>query len=87
MDQTRAHKRILKGTVVSTAMAKTVVVRVERTKIHPMYHKRFQTSRRYKAHDPAKQYQVGDYVLIEETRPISKDKRWRVLKKVNPETV
>jgi small subunit ribosomal protein S17 len=87
MEKTRAHKRTLKGKVVSTAMAKTVVVQVDRTKIHPMYHKRYQTSKRYKAHNPVDTYQVGDQVVIEETRPISKDKRWRVLKKVNEETV
>ncbi|MFA6198485.1 MAG: 30S ribosomal protein S17 [Patescibacteria group bacterium] len=81
----RAHKRTLKGKVVSVAMAKTVVVQIDRTKIHPIYHKRYQTSRRYKAHDPEKKFQVGDYVVMEETRPISKDKRWRVLKKVNEE--
>lgn len=64
-------------------MDKTVVVRVSRTKIHPMYRKRYQVNRKYKAHDPKNEYQVNDEVVIEETRPISRDKRWRVITKLN----
>jgi len=77
-----ARRRTLTGTVVSDTMAKTVVVRVDRTKIHPRYHKRYTASTKFKAHDEQNAYHVGDRVLIEETRPISKDKRWRVLKKL-----
>ena len=74
-----AHKRRLSGTVVSDRMAKTVVVEVVRKKIHPVYKKAYRASRRLKAHDPKKEYKVGDAVIIEETRPLSKEKRWRVI--------
>lgn len=64
-------------------MAKTVVVKVERLKKHSKYLKYFKASTRFKAHaDNAGEYQVGDTVLIEETRPLSKDKRWKVVKVV-----
>ena len=76
------HRKFI-GTVVSGAMDKTVVVRIERVKTHPRYGKQFRVSRRFKAHDEKNAYHVGDRVLIEETRPISRDKRWRVLKKLN----
>jgi len=73
------HKRILKGVVVSDTMEKTVVVEVSRFKSHPLYKKRVKDSRRYKAHDEQNQCKVGDYVQIQETRPLSKDKTWKVL--------
>jgi small subunit ribosomal protein S17 len=72
-------KRRLQGVVVSTKMAKTAVVRVDRRKIHPKYRKQFTLSRRYKAHDEAGLSKLGDRVVIEETRPISRDKRWRIV--------
>jgi small subunit ribosomal protein S17 len=75
-------KRRLKGTVVSDKMDKTVVVRVDRTKQHPKYHKRFVISRRFLAHDATNQYHPGDQVVIEETRPLSAKKRWNVIRKV-----
>lgn len=75
-------KKQLTGTIVSDKMAKTVVVEVETLKEHPKYKRRFWTSKKYKAHDENKEYKVGDKVLIEETRPISKEKKWRVLRKV-----
>lgn len=77
------HKRILrtfKGTVVSDKMNKTVVVTVETLKEHPRYKKRYITTIRYKAHDGKNQCKVGDKVVIQECRPLSKDKRWRVVK-------
>lgn len=77
-----ARRRTLIGTVVSDTMAKTVVVRVDRTNIHPRYHKRYTSSTKFKVHDEDNAFHVGDRVIIEETRPISKDKRWRVLKKL-----
>ena len=76
------HRRKLTGTVVADTMDKTVVVRVDRTKIHPRYTKRFTASTKFKVHDEKNEYHLGDVVMIEETRPISKEKRWRVLKKV-----
>ena len=74
-------KRQLTGTIISNKMVKTVVVRVERLKEHPKYKKRYKISKKYKAHTN-QEYQVGDKVVIEESRPISKDKRWRVIKKI-----
>lgn len=70
------------GTVVSNKMQKTVVVEVERWKKHPIYKKRYKVHKKYKAHDEKGEYKVGDKVLIEESRPISKEKRWRVIKKI-----
>ncbi len=79
----RGSSRTLTGEVVSTAMDKTVVVRVTRVKIHPKYRKRVKVSKKYHAHDPNNKYRVGDVVEIRETRPLSKTKRWRVVRKVN----
>lgn len=70
--------RKLKGTVVSDKMNKTVVVRVDRLKKHPKYQKYYRISAKFKAHDEKGEYKVGDTVVIQETRPISKEKRWRV---------
>lgn len=75
-------KKRLKGTIVSNKMQKTVVVRVERIKKHPKYKRRFKVHKKYKAHDEKGEFKVGDRVIIEECRPISKDKRWRVIKKL-----
>ncbi|QRM55194.1 30S ribosomal protein S17 [Sinorhizobium sp. BG8] len=72
-------KRILQGTVVSDKNDKTVVVRVERRFAHPLLQKTVRRSKKYKAHDEANQYKVGDVVSIEECPPISKDKRWVVV--------
>lgn len=71
-------RRVLKGTVVSSTMDKTVVVEVTTLKAHPVYRKRFRATRKYYAHDGQNQCQVGDIVLITETRPMSKTKRWRL---------
>jgi len=75
----KTQKRILTGEVVSDAMQKTAVVAVTSIKEHPLYHKRYKVTKRYKAHDENKEYKVGDTVVIEEMRPISKDKRWKVI--------
>jgi small subunit ribosomal protein S17 len=72
-------KRILQGTVVSDKNDKTVVVRVERRFTHPVMKKTVRMSKKYKAHDENNTYKVGDTVFIEESKPISKDKRWVVL--------
>lgn len=82
-EKTTQVKRTLRGTVVSDKMDKTVVVRVDSTKIHPKYGKRFTRSRKFKAHDEKDEYKTGDVVKIQEIRPISKDKCWRVVGKVN----
>ena len=75
-------KKRLTGTVISNKMQKTVVVRVERIKEHPRYKRRYRFHKKYKAHDEKGEYKVGDRVIIEECRPISKEKRWRVIGKV-----
>ena len=72
-------KKQLQGTVVSNKMQKTVVVKVEGLKEHPKYKRRYKFRKRYKAHAEEK-YEVGDRVVIEETRPLSKDKKWKVVK-------
>jgi small subunit ribosomal protein S17 len=72
-------RRRLKGTVTSDKMDKTVVVTITTSKKHPKYLKYFKQSSRFKAHDPENQYKVGDDVVIEETRPLSKGKRWIVV--------
>lgn len=70
------------GVVVSTKMDKTVVVRVDRSKRHRLYGKTIHTSERYKAHDETNECNLGDVVRISETRPLSRDKRWRVVEVV-----
>lgn len=82
-EKTTQSKRTLKGTIVSDKMEKTVVVRVDSIKIHPKYGKRFTRSNKFKAHDEKGEYKTGDVVKIQETRPLSKDKCWRVIGKVN----
>ena len=72
-------KRILQGVVVSDKQAKTVVVKVERRFTHPVLKKTVRRSKNYHAHDENKAIKVGDAVSIEETKPISKLKRWTVL--------
>lgn len=72
-------KRKLSGLVVSDKMAKTRIVEVHRLKKHPRYHKYFRVTRRYKVHDENNQYKAGDSVLIRETRPLSKEKRWQII--------
>ena len=79
--QTSSHRR-LTGTVVSTAMQKTAVVRVDRRVEHAKYGKRYTLSNRFKIHDPEAKAHVGDVVEFEECRPISKDKRWRYLRTI-----
>jgi small subunit ribosomal protein S17 len=72
------RKRFI-GEVVSDAMDKTVVVRVERITEHPLYKKKIKRNTKFRAHDEDNACSVGDRVLIEETRPLSKTKRWRVV--------
>ena len=75
-------KRILIGTVVSDKTDKTVVVKVERKVKHPLYGKIIRRSKKYHAHDESNEYQLGDVVRIEETKPISKTKTWAVKDRV-----
>ena len=75
---TRGRRKSLLGVVVSNKMDKTVVVSVERRQRHSLYRKIIRSTKHYKAHDPNNAAVLGDTVRIEETRPISKDKRWRI---------
>ncbi len=75
-------KRTLQGIVVSDKMEKTVVVKVERWKYHPKYKKRYKVHKKYKAHDEKGEYKVGDKVIIEECRPMSREKRWKIIKRI-----
>lgn len=77
----RGRRKVRTGVVVSTKMAKTVTVRVERTFRHPAYGKVIRSSKKYYAHDEnPSAWQEGDLVTIVETRPMSKLKRWRVVR-------
>ncbi|MFA6257241.1 MAG: 30S ribosomal protein S17 [Candidatus Paceibacterota bacterium] len=79
-DTTKESKgRTLQGVVVSDKMDKTVVVSVSRFVKHPLYGKYYQVSKKYKAHDENKKYKTGDKVQITETKPISKDKKFKVV--------
>lgn len=78
-DTTRNSRRVLQGTVVSTKMAQTIVVEVERTYRHPKYGKFLRKKKKYMAHDGAEVANLGDTVSLAGTRPLSKRKRWRLL--------
>ena len=76
-------KRILTGTIVSDKTDKTVVVKVERRVKHPLYGKIIKRSKKYHAHDEGNEFREGETVRIEETRPISKLKTWKVVERVD----
>jgi len=78
MEKERGVRKTRVGVVVSDKMDKTVVVEVKRLVSHPLYHKIIRRRKKFKAHDPENACGIGDKVLIEETRPLSRDKRWRV---------
>jgi small subunit ribosomal protein S17 len=73
-------RRVLQGVVVSDKNAKTVVVQVERRYTHPLFKKTVRRTKKFHAHDEESTFKVGDIVWIQESRPISKNKRWVVLK-------
>lgn len=75
----RAQRKVRMGKVVSDKMDKTVVVSVEVTVRHPLYNKSITQTKKFKAHDENNEARTGDSVVIMETRPLSKDKRWRVV--------
>ncbi len=74
----RGNRKVRIGVVVSDKADKTVTVEVQRRFAHPLYGKQVAKSKKYLAHDEHNEYQVGDQVRIQETRPLSKRKRWRV---------
>lgn len=79
MADNRGNRKVRMGTVQSDKMDKTITVRVETVKQHPLYKKTIKTSKKYKAHDENNEAKTGDIVKIMETRPLSKDKRWRLI--------
>ena len=78
MSETKKHKKSRTGTVVSNKIEKSIVVRVDRTVKHQFYGKYVKTSVKYLADDPENTCKIGDIVKIEECRPLSKKKRWRL---------
>jgi small subunit ribosomal protein S17 len=75
-------KRRIQGIVVSDKMTKTRVVAVSGTRKHPKYQRLYKVTKRFKAHDEENAYKVGDVVIIEETRPLSKEKRFKIVEKI-----
>ena len=75
----RNARKVYRGTVVSDKMDKTITVMVETKKTHPLYGKRVKYSKKFKAHDENNECNIGDRVKVMETRPLSKDKRWRLV--------
>jgi small subunit ribosomal protein S17 len=75
----RGRRKVRTGVVVSDAMDKTVVVRIDRSFLHPLYGKTVRRSKKLAAHDEANEAHVGDRVRVAETRPLSKSKRWRLV--------
>ena len=75
----QVNKKTMTGVVVSNKMDKTVVIKVERKFSHPVFKKVVKTTKKYKVHDEKKECLEGDLVRIQETRPLSKEKRWRLL--------
>jgi small subunit ribosomal protein S17 len=78
----RGRTKLREGIVVSDKMAKTVVVKVERVYRHPLYQKVMKVAKKFKAHDELGECKIGDRVEIMETRPLSRDKRWRVVRRL-----
>jgi small subunit ribosomal protein S17 len=80
---TRAQRKTKVGRVVSDKMDKTIVVSVERHARHPLYRRVIRVTKRFKAHDETNEARVGDTVLIEESRPLSATKRWRLVEVIS----
>ena len=81
----QANKKTMTGVVVSSKMNKTVVVKVERRLVHPAFKKVVKTTKKYKVHDEKNECVEGDFIRIQESRPLSKEKRWRLLDVVSKE--
>lgn len=82
MTENKKNKKNFQGVVVSRRMDKTAVVRVDRVKAHSKYGKRYRVSKKYKVHDEKNECKSGDVVIFQECRPISKEKRWRLIRKI-----
>jgi len=74
----RKEKQVLQGVVVSDKMEKTIVIEIVMRKLHPLYKKYLTRSKKVKAHDETNDAKIGDIVRVVETRPLSRDKRWRL---------
>lgn len=83
MTDQNKNQRLLKGIIVSDKMDKTVVVQILRLKKHPKYKKYFKVTKKFKVHNPDNQFHTGDKVIIGETKPMSKEKRWIVINKIS----
>lgn len=79
ISEATGNRKQRRGWIVSDAMDKTVVVSVERKMSHPLYGKQVKRQKKYHAHDETNEFRKGDLVVIEETRPLSRKKRWRVV--------
>ncbi len=77
-EKVRKEKQVLQGVVVSDKMEKTIVIEIVMRKLHPLYKKYLTRSKKVKAHDETNDAKIGDIVRVVETRPLSKDKRWRL---------
>lgn len=82
-EQARNERRVQTGKVVSDKMDKTIVVAIEASKTHPLYHKKIKVTKKFKAHDENNEAKIGDVVRIMETRKLSKDKNWRLVEIVD----
>ncbi len=82
----KTTKQQMTGKVVSNKMEKTVVVKVDVRMRHPKYHKSYTKSVKYKAHDESNAAEIGDQVIIESTRPLSKDKHFAIIKTIKHES-
>ena len=80
-ERTHTNKRTFRGIVVSDRMQKTIIVRVTRFRWHSKYHRQYRVTNKFKVHDEHNAFHVGDTVEFVETRPLSKEKRWRVIQK------
>lgn len=83
----RNNRKVQTGKVVSDKMDKTIVVAVETYKKHDLYHKRIKYTKKFKAHDENNTAKIGDIVKLAETRPLSKDKRWRLVEVIEKAVV
>ena len=81
----QVSKKTMTGVVVSNKMDKTIVVKVERRFAHPVFKKVVKTTKKYKVHDEKNECMEGDFIRIQETRPLSKEKRWRLMDIVSKE--
>jgi len=82
MEKKLVNKRKLEGEVVSDKMDKTRVVKVVRTRRDPKYQKQYFVSQKFKAHDEKNEYKTGERVIIQEARPMSREKRWEIIGKI-----